>query len=138
MLLDSVRAAERTAGCVLCGFRDCTEGTRLKLRELLQDVDQGVAETALWALLSIRRAEYAEQLAAAAFVPEATREWRWVLLDALLALGDLGDDGGRRPGWLHQLEPVLSADIWDHAWEKIKSGRKKQLDELNRRDERGR
>jgi hypothetical protein len=137
-LLDSARASERAAGCVLCGFRQAGEGTRLKLRDLLQDVDPDVADVALWALRSIRRAEYAEQLTSAALVPEAKREWRWVLLDALLALADLGDEGGQRPGWLHQLEPVLSADMWDHAWKKIKSGRKKQLDELKRQDERRR
>ena len=137
-LLDSARASERAAGCVLCGFREAGEGIRLKVRDLLQDVDPDVADVALWALQLIRRAEHAEQLAAAALVLEATREWRWVLLDALLAIGDLGDEGGPRPEWLHRLEAVLSADMWEHAWKKIKSGRKKQLDELKRQDERGR
>lgn len=135
-LLDSARAGERAAGCVLCGFREAGEGTRLKLRDLLQDVDPDVADVALWALGAIRRAEDAEQLAAAALVPEATREWQWVLLDSLLSIGDLGDEGGPRPGWLRRLE--LSSDMWDYAWKKIKTGRKKQLDELKRQDERRR
>lgn len=108
---------------MLCGFREVGEGTRLKLQDLLQDLDPDVAEVALWALRSIRGAEYVEQLTVAALLPNATREWRWVLLDALLAMGDLGDDGGPRPGWLNRLEPVLSTDMWDYAWEKIKTRR---------------
>ncbi len=134
-LLDSARASERVAGCVLCGFREADEGTRLKLRDLLQDVDPDVAEVALWALGSIRRTEDAEQLAAAASVLEPTREWQWVLLDALLSIGDLGDEGGPSPGWLQQLGPVLSADMWNYAWKQIKTRRKKQRKELDRHDE---
>jgi hypothetical protein len=133
-LLDSARASDRAAGCVLCGFQEVGEGTWLKLQDLLQDLDPDVAEVALWALRSIRGAEYVEQLTVAALLPNATREWRWVLLDALLAMGDLGDEGGPRPGWLNRLEPVLSTDMWDYAWEKIKTRRKKQLNELKRQD----
>jgi hypothetical protein len=58
------------------------------------------------------------------------------LLDSLLALADLGDEGSGLPQWLRQLHPVLPADMWDYAWDKLKKRRKKQLDELKRQDKR--
>jgi len=137
-LLNAAGAEERAAGCVLSGFRAPDEGVRRKLQELLDDVDDAVSEASLWALRSIRRAEYTRELIAAAETPGAGVDWRWVLLDSLLAVADLGDEGTGAPGWLGQLEPVLSADMWTHAWQELKKRRKKQLESLKREDERKR
>jgi hypothetical protein len=134
-LLNAAGAEERAAGCVLSGFREPDEVVRWKLQELLNDMDEAVSEASLWALRSIRRAEYARQLIAAAETPGAGADWRWVLLDSLLAVADLGDEGTGAPGWLRQLRPVLSADMWTHAWEELKTRRKKQLDSLKREAE---
>ena len=137
-LLDAARADERVAGCILCAFRHTSEATRLKLRELLQDVDQEVVEAALTALRSIRRAGYADQLAAVAMAPSIAKEWRWVLLDSLLGIADLGDEGALLPDWLRQLRPVVPADMWEYAKEKLKKRRQKYLDQLRTEDERRR
>jgi hypothetical protein len=137
-LLDSARAGERAAGCVLCAFREVGQEVRSRLLDLLQDGDPDVPEAALFALRSVRRSEEAEHLVAAALVPEVTREWRWVLLDALLSIGDLGDKGGPTPGWLRELKSVLPPEMWNYAWGKIKSGRRKLRDELDRQDKRSR
>jgi hypothetical protein len=137
-LLNAAGADERAAGCVLCGFRNPDEVINGRLEELLDDVDENVSEASLWALRSIRRAEYARQLIAAAEVPGAGVDWRWVLLDSLFAVADLGDEGTGAPGWLRQLKSVLSADMWTHAWKELEKGRKKQLELLKREDERKR
>jgi hypothetical protein len=133
-MLNSVKADERGAACVLCAFRDIGEPVRHKIRELLLDPDQEVTRAALWSLRHIRHTQYTASLAAAFSATDCAREWRWILLDALLVLGDLGDEKQALPAWLQQ-DPPLPTDMWDYAIAEVKKRRKATVDHLKRQDQ---
>src|SRR5262249_3759184 len=56
-LLGSPHSAERLAGCHLCAYRICQIPIRQQLYELLQDMDEDVAQAALHALRESTRTQ---------------------------------------------------------------------------------
>lgn len=133
-LLSSVLRERRLAGCVLGGFCEDDAGIEALLRTLILDMDGEVAAEALAALERRRRRRDEVQLKTR-ILATRDRHQRWLSIDGLLRVGDLGDEG-TLPRWLRELEAVLDADMWEHAVEKVKKLRKKRDEDMDRNDRR--
>jgi hypothetical protein len=102
--LNSTDARRRRAACRLAARR--------AIRSRLEDTDDKVATAAGEALKSLEDAAIAEELVEAV-QSEPDSAHRWALLDALVGIADLGDEGVAWPSWARRVAPGLPLAMRD-------------------------
>lgn len=132
-LLGSPRSAERLAGCHLCAYRECEEPIRQQLYELLQDIDEDVAQAALHALRERTRAQEATALVQT-LTSTQNRAQQWLLLEALLNIADVGDEGRRYPLWAQEIGTFITVDMAIYLRDELLKRRTKIKEQLESTD----
>jgi hypothetical protein len=122
----------RLAACRLARFLERSDDLSEKIRELADDPDNRVALAASDAFDELRNSRIASELAQA-FATERDPAHRWTLLDALIDIGDPGDDDSGVP-WFTQVSNALTPAMILHMNERIKTRREKLRKELDQLD----
>lgn len=122
----------RLVACRLSGFLRPTPDLRLAVRSLLGDTDQRVATAAAQSLDRLRRQEIVIELVEA-FNAEVDPVHKWVLLDAVVAVADPGQEG-TPPYWIEDFQDRLTPAMELHLVASLKKRRDKLLRDLAWRD----
>lgn len=130
---------KRLSACQLVGWAEPSAQVLASVHRLLDDSDQQVASAAQDALDRCSNQREVGKLADAV-VTETKPDRRWILLDALIMLGDPGDDGGSRPAWCLAVSKALPPAMRQYLGERVQERRKalaKEAEESDRRAGRG-
>jgi hypothetical protein len=124
--------ARRLAACRLARFLEWSDDLSEKIRELADDPDNQVALAASDAFDQLRNSRTAKELVEA-FATELDPVHRWALLDALIEIGDPGDENSGVP-WLPRVSDGITPAMSEHIKERIKKRRESLRKELDERD----
>lgn len=127
--------AVRCAACFALGFAETSKMVTGTVRACLDDEDASVYEVACQAWHRLEASSNAAELVEA-FLQEQDVHRRWLLLDAALDTGDLGDDHLPAPEWVQTMGRTMSPLMADYAGEQIKKHREKVLKEAKAEDDR--
>ena len=135
--LASPDATERREATFVAGHRNRSAWLTARLRELLADPDDEVIKEAIKAL---HKQELGFQVNA---IVDSLRDERdvakrWLLVDAMCSLGDVGVEGGKVPEWASHAEAVLSKAERRRVGQRVSQRRQKSASDDQFRDRQNR
>jgi HEAT repeat protein len=132
-LIASASEADREVGCVLCMHGVFGGSLQDSLRRLLNDPSRDVATAAREALEAIESRRNTDRLVEA-IMEEKDVSHRWVLLDAIIASADPGDERQEWPDWARRIVDFLPFAMQRCLAEGIDKRRKKVRETADKRD----
>jgi hypothetical protein len=132
--LDDPEPERRVAACRVCGFQTPTSELEARVRALVDDPENRIAEAAMDAAELLRKSRITNELVDA-FVAEGDKDFQWCLLDGLVEVGDLGGSG-LPPPWYVTIQDHLSPVMHKYVSEQLEKRSKKEKDDLDRGDQR--
>ena len=132
-LFASPDATRRRTACRLAGRLPSDEWLLAAVRDCLGDADSSVADSAHEALEMLHDGATANALLEA-LRTETDNTHRWVLLDALWAVGDPGDAQQPWPTWAQRAAVYLSHSMDAYLAEQIKKRRQEVLESARQKD----
>lgn len=131
-LLKSAGASSRRAACFALGFCAPSMDIVSSVRECLDDDDVSVYEAACHAVRRLHETEIVDQLVDA-YLAECERARRWILLDAALETGDLGNEHRPAP-WIVRMCAEMPSLLQTYVAEKMEKRRKQIASDLENAD----
>jgi hypothetical protein len=121
--LSSTDYTRRMAACESMGWLyPLVQPQDARLGARLEDVNERVSERAAEALSRLRDTEHTWEIAKV-ITAEADERRRWRLLDALIALGDPGEEYEEAPDWCSQVWQILGPAMRRYLQAELERGR---------------
>jgi len=131
--LGSDSALERRSACFVAGYLGAFGWLTDRLAELSNDPDDGVVDAAIEALHRQRLASDLEELIGS-YASEKEESRRWLILDAMTALGAPGLEGCPPPDWVLRAVTRMNHPARNYFLGQLKKEQKRRAQDAQFRD----
>jgi len=132
-LLDDERASVRRSAAFIVGFGLYSRDVVSKLQSMLSDTDADVYKACVEAIRQLEHAKVASDLVDS-YLAETNPARKWILLDAILSIGDPGTEQHGVPRWAEPLLAEVPPLVIDMIVSRFEKRQDESQTELERQD----